>query len=315
MADERAEVGRLGEVDGVEQRELGRQAPSGVIALPLGDLVRDRLRPFGRGRVEIGRGVPVVARRVGQDGAAVGTGPAVEAFVVAAHDHVGDARFGQDLGHLGGPAGDVRIEVDCGVGSGEGPLQPQPPEIRLPDELLARKERFVGLVVGGSPLHPALPGQAADLAGALGMALEIFSEIEHVLHGEGVGGFPGHHGQGRGDAVRVAEDDALLRRVHPGDVLVARGDDVEPARRDGRSALALLSHRSLPRRRPPRGRQHDRRGRGRERDRYESFPSPFAHAILLDPRLSPEAGRFIHQGRRGPGEAAAGSRVRPCSPA
>ena len=153
--------------------------------------------------------------------------------MIAAHDHVGDAGLGQDLRHLRGPAGDVGIEVDPGIRAGDGPLEPETAEIRLPDELFAREERFVRLVEGCPPLHPPVAGQAADLLGALGVALEVFHEIEHILHGERVGRVFGHHGQCRGDAVRVAEDDAFLGGVHPGDVLVARGDDVEPALRRG----------------------------------------------------------------------------------
>ncbi len=124
----------------------------------------------------------VMAHRENPGGGPVRTAPVVEAFFHPGDEHVRDAALGQNLGHLGRPAGHVRIKCGIDVTSPKVILHPFPPVICLPDKLFSGGETFIRLIIGGPPGETPFPEPLFHLGLPFGTCFQEFHQIQGLFH-------------------------------------------------------------------------------------------------------------------------------------
>lgn len=191
----------------------------------------------------------IVPRRIDPHAAAVGGKPVVDAQLVAAVHQVIDAALLQDLGHLQRTSRDVHVPIGPLPRSGKLPLDPPLAEIELADQRLARLHLLIGLRIGCPDSEPSGGDVPPDLRPAVGMALEILLEDQCILDVVAVVGMAGQQVERRRDDQPVTGLDAVVGRVHPGYVLMARHQDMYlriPPRASGQTVERLPGIGPLP---------------------------------------------------------------------
>ena len=143
------------------------------------------------------------------------------------YEQVGDTALRKYLWHLQRTSRDIHVVCGVVVTSREVLLYPFPSEICLADKLLSRSKTLIRLVESCPPVETPFPVPLDYLVLPVGISLQELHEIEGLLNLKSEVRILVHHLQGRYDDIMDTLVPAIIRSIHPSDILMGRLDDMD----------------------------------------------------------------------------------------